>query len=112
MEMNDQRKKYLPVMISSFILSFLLGALTFFLIDRNAPMNPDRILARVEDDFRADGPISGSWIEMTKVPWSKYAYSTDVYYGGISRMENGTLINYEFIADAYSGSLVDLYELV
>lgn len=109
--MNDQRKTFLPVVLSSFILSFLLGALTFFLIDRNSSVNPDRVLDRVKNDFREDGPISGSWIEMTKVPWSKYAYHTDVYYGGISRIEDGVLKHYEFIADAYSGSLVDLYEI-
>lgn len=111
MENNNQRKKYLPIVISSFILSFLLGALTFFLIDRNKAVNPDRVLNQVKNDFRADGPIEGSWIEMTKVPWSKYAYQTEVYYGGISRIEGGKLKHYEFIADAYSGTLVDLYEI-
>jgi predicted small secreted protein len=35
----------------------------------------------------------------------------DVYYGGISRKEDGVLVQYEFIADAYTGTILDLYKL-
>ena len=48
---------------------------------------------------------------MTKVPWEKYNYQTKVYYGGISRFEEGKITQYEFIADAYTGSVMDIYKV-
>ena len=80
-------------------------------MDRNTPVSADRILNNVKDQFKEDSPIEGSWIEMTKVPWKKYSYDTKVYYGGISRMENGKVAQYEFVADAYTGALMDIYEV-
>lgn len=111
MNTNQNNKKYTPFIITSLIISFFLGALSFFLIDRNKAVNPDRILNQVKIDFRKDGPIEGSWIEMIKVPWSKHSYRTEVYYGGLSRFDEGILTHYEFIADAYTGSLLDIYKI-
>lgn len=111
MDIKKYEDKFLPFFITSLVLSFLFGALTFFLIDKNKPMNPDRILNNVKREFRKEGPIAGSWIEMTKVPWSKHSYHADVYYGGLSRSEDGVSQQYEFIADAYTGSLIDLYKI-
>lgn len=113
MIMNSKKyeEKHLVILIATFILSFFFGAFTFFLIDKNKPINPDRILNHVKKEFRAEGPIEGSWIEMTKVPWSKHSYRAEVYYGGLSRFENGTRQQYEFIADAHTGSIIDLYKI-
>ncbi|WP_035445228.1 PepSY domain-containing protein [Atopococcus tabaci] len=75
------------------------------------PIHADDILEKVKKTFLKEGPIEGSWIELTKVPLRKFAYKTDVYYGGISRLEEGELVQYEFIADAYSGSIMDVYRV-
>lgn len=75
------------------------------------PIHADDILEKVKKMFLKEGPIEGSWIELTKVPLRKFAYETDVYYGGISRLEEGELVQYEFIADAYSGSVMDIYRI-
>lgn len=78
---------------------------------KNKPLNGDTILKRVKKAFLEEGPIEGSWIELTKVPMQKFALKTKVYYGGISRMEENQLVQYEFIADAYSGAVLDIYRL-
>lgn len=111
--MFDKNKKQylLPVLVISAILTFCAGFFTFFLVDQKAPVNADKILNRVKTQFREEGPIEGSWIEMTKVPWKKYSYETKVYYGGISRIEDGQVTQYEFVADAYSGTLMDVYKV-
>lgn len=111
--MNKQKNdnKFLPLAITGAIISFILGFVTFFIVENNTPVNADKILNNVKDQFREDGPIEGSWIEMTKVPWKKYSYDTDVFYGGISRTENGQIAQYEFVADAYTGALMDIYEV-
>lgn len=111
MDLKKYEEKNIIIFTLTFLFSFFLGAFTFFLIDKNKPIHPDRILKQVKKEFRADGSIEGTWIEMTKVPWSKHSYSTEVYYGGLSRFENGVRQQYEFIADAYTGSLIDLYKI-
>jgi|SRR5690625_1719579 len=80
-------------------------------VEKNRPIHGDDILKEMKDHFLEEGPIEGSWIELTKVPLRKFAYKTDVYYGGISRMEEGELVQYEFIADAYTGSIMDVYRV-
>lgn len=108
---DDFEDKFLPLAAMGAVLAFLIGFFTFFLVDRKVPVNADKILNQVKDQFRGEGPIEGSWIEMTKVPWKKYSYETKVYYGGISRLENGEVTQYEFVADAYSGTLMDIYKV-
>lgn len=80
-------------------------------VRKNKPLNGDNILKRVKKAFLEEGPIEGSWIELTKVPMQKFALKTKVYYGGISRMEENVLIQYEFLADAYTGTILDIYRL-
>lgn len=101
----------LPLSVIGAVLAFLLGFLTFFLVDRNTPVHADKILDKIKEEFKDEGPIEGSWIEMTKVPWKKYSYETSVYYGGISRIEDNEIVQYEFVADAYTGALMDIYKV-
>lgn len=108
---KNKNQYLLPALVISAILTFFAGFFTFFLVDQKAPVNADKILNRVKTQFREEGPIEGSWIEMTKVPWKKYSYETKVYYGGISRIEDGQVTQYEFVADAYSGTLMDVYKV-
>ncbi|GAB2478918.1 hypothetical protein GCM10008929_00920 [Alkalibacterium psychrotolerans] len=95
----------------SLLLSFLLGAAAFSFVSSRKSLKADDLLKKVKKEFLKEGPIDGSWIELTKVPWKKYAYETDVYYGGVSRYEENKLIQYEYIVDAYTGSLIDLYKV-
>ena len=106
---NDNR--FLPLAVTGALISFILGIVTFFIIDKKTPVSADKILNNIKDQFREEGPIEGSWIEMTKVPWKKYSYDTEVFYGGISRIENGQVAQYEFVADAYTGALMNIYEV-
>lgn len=95
----------------SLLLSFLFGAVAFSFVSSKKSLKADDLLKKIKKEFIKEGPIDGSWIELTKVPWKKYAYETDVYYGGISRFEENKLVQYEFIVDAYTGSLIDLYKV-
>lgn len=92
-------------------LTFVIGALSFRQYNENKALKADDILKNVKKEFLKDGSIDGSWIELTKVPWKKFAHKTDVYYGGISRYEDNKLVQYEFITDAYTGSVIDIYRV-
>lgn len=48
---------------------------------------------------------------MTKVPWDRYSHHTEVYYGGITRKEDGQTVQYEFIANAHTGTLMNIYRV-
>ena len=109
--MKKKNQQNIILILVSFILTFLIGGISFLLINQKMTIHPDRILDRVKKEARNEGPIEGSWIEMTKVPWSKHAFQTEVYYGGLSRRDNGKIKHYEFTADAYTGSLLDIYEI-
>jgi|SRR5690625_106947 len=102
---------FTPLALVALLLTFLAGIFAFFMVDKKVPVSADRILDNVKKQFKEEGPIEGSWIEMTKVPWKKYSYQTKVYYGGISRFEKGQIMQYEFIADAYTGSVMDIYRV-
>lgn len=111
MNFNNDKEKFIPFAILGALISFLIGAVTFFIIDQQVPVSAEKILENVKKKFKEDGSIEGSWIEMTKVPWKKYSYDTKVYYGGISRFEDGKIAQYEFIADAATGSIMDIYKV-
>ncbi|WP_246117000.1 PepSY domain-containing protein [Alkalibacterium kapii] len=89
----------------------MLGVFSFKMYSKRKTLKADDILKKVKKEFLEESSIDGSWIELTKVPWKKFAHKTDVYYGGISRYEDNELIQYEFIADAYTGSILDIYRV-
>ena len=80
-------------------------------LQKNVAIHGDTILTSVKKQFLTEGPIEGSWIELKKIPLRKFTLKTDVYYGGISRIEENELVQYEFIADAYSGTILDIYRI-
>lgn len=87
------------------------GALASYWYKKNKTLSADDILEQVKSDFLQEGPIEGSWIHFKKEPAQKFAIKSKVYTGGISRIEDGDLVQYEFIADAYTGSIIDIYRL-
>ena len=48
---------------------------------------------------------------MTPEPFEKEAIHMKVYKGGISRIKNGQLEQFEFAADAKTGTVVELVKL-
>ncbi len=71
-------------------------------------MSANRILKLVKNDFASEGSLTGSWINDKAVPFQRFAVKTQAYEGGVSRLEDGDEVDYEFVADAYTGSLLEL----
>lgn len=103
------------ILVIGGLIAFTAGLATGWFANRlmtaNQTVHADDILNRVKERFLEEGPIEGSWIELTKTPVKKAALETQVYYGGISRYEAEELIQYEFMADAKSGVVLDIYKL-
>lgn len=81
------------------------------LLAQKTSVSPERALSNAKEAFKKDGPISGSWIQMTKEPYNKGHLAYEVYRGGISRKIGEALEQFEFIADASSGIILDAYKL-
>jgi len=80
-------------------------------IDKNSTISAEKALANAKSAFKKHGPISGSWIQMEKQPYSKSLLDYEVYIGGISRVVDGQTEQYEFIVDTATGAIIDAYPL-
>ncbi|MFK4997395.1 hypothetical protein ACI2OX_07100 [Bacillus sp. N9] len=50
-------------------------------------------------------------MHMTPENYQKSAIQTKVYRGGITCNKDGTREQFEFIADAYTGTVIDIYPI-
>ncbi|MEK4284353.1 MULTISPECIES: hypothetical protein [unclassified Ureibacillus] len=71
-------------------------------------MNANQVLENIKDEFRKESPIDGSWIYMKPENYYNGVMTIPVYRGGISRVLDGEVENFEFAADARSGVIVEL----
>ncbi|WP_141433774.1 PepSY domain-containing protein [Bacillus sp. 03113] len=95
----------------SFLLGVTAGVIGGYLakkyiIDQNG-ISSDKALELVKEAFKRDGAISGSWIHMKKEFFEKNDVQYEVYKGGISKTANGVIQQYEFIANAQNGEILE-----
>lgn len=95
------------------LVGFAAGAAAAYVAkevyDRKQTLYPaDDVLKKVKLSFKEEGPIDGSWIFMKTEPYSQHAVTTEVYKGGITRHREDELEQYEFLADAYTGAIVEV----
>lgn len=98
------------------LIGFATGVASAFIIkevyDRQQTYYPaDDVLESVKQSFKEEGPIDGSWIFMNTEPYSQHAVTTEVYKGGITRHRQDELEQFEFLADAYTGAVVEVTKL-
>jgi|SRR5579875_278396 len=99
----------------TFVISAAAGALGGYavceMINRATKVSPNEILEQVKKQFKQVGPINGSWIYTEPESFEKDHISYQVYKGGISRNHNGEKEQYEFIADASTGTILMVRQL-
>ena len=74
-------------------------------------LSPEEILDLIKQQFLKEGTIEGAWINYAKEPMQKFAVTYMTYKGGITRKEGDEIIQYEFIADAQTGSILEIYPI-
>jgi predicted small secreted protein len=96
---------------NSFLLGVLVGAVSGYAankyISEEKLMSAEKVLENAKKRFKEQGPISGSWIQMKAESYDKHNLIYQVYRGGISRGRD----QMEFIADAKTGTLLDVYSI-
>ena len=96
--------------LTILLSGLVIGAASVLLIKELRPMHPSQVLKEVKNVFRHQGSVTGSWIDYDPLEYDAYDSKTLVYYGGISIQEGKDIITYRFIADAYTGEIIDTYE--
>ncbi|WP_153730937.1 PepSY domain-containing protein [Sporosarcina obsidiansis] len=99
--------------VKEFLAGILTGVAAGVVVNEafnklNEQVPADNVLKKVKEAFKEEGPIDGSWIVMKPEPYTNHVISMEVYRGGVSRMKDGRLEQYEFAADAKTGTVVEL----
>lgn len=89
----------------------LIGSASVLLYKENRPKRPGVVLEQARLEFSKQGSVEGSWIDYEAVEYAAIPSKPLVYMGGISRLENGKLAQYQFACDIYSGEILDLYDV-
>ena len=98
--------------LAGVLIGVAAGVVVNEAIDRaNRNVAADSVLDTVKSAFKNEGPIDGSWILMKTEPFTNNVITMDVYRGGISRIKDGELEQFEFAADAKTGSVVELTKM-
>ncbi|MDT2743757.1 hypothetical protein P7H31_04500 [Enterococcus asini] len=84
------------------------GVMSTLWIKKRQRLNADAVLTLVKEAFLKEGPIEGSWINFEKQPLRKFAVHSEGYTGGITRLEDGKIVSYEFLADAKTGTVLEI----
>lgn len=110
--MKDTNKKALLAMgLVIGAVGVTGGILANKAYEKKKTLQPEMILENVKASFLEEGPIEGSWIDFTIRPLQKMAVYYDTFTGGITRKEDDKMVQYEFIADAHTGTVLDLYRV-
>lgn len=99
----------------SFFLGLTVGMVSGYvtkeIIDAKMIVTPEKALANAKELFKQSGPINGSWIHMKTETFEKGPFTYTIYRGGISRLFENELEQYEFIADATTGTIIETIQL-
>jgi predicted small secreted protein len=100
----------------TFILGAAFGAVSGYAtnkyINAQSLVSAEKVLDHAKKLFKQHGSISGSWIHMKAEDYAKNNLTYQVYKGGISRKsDSGEREQFEFIADAKTGTLLDIYSI-
>ncbi|MDT2767540.1 PepSY domain-containing protein [Globicatella sulfidifaciens] len=88
----------------------VVGAAGALFYRENQPKKANLVLEDVKEQFQNQGTITGSWIDYEPVEYEVFESKPLVYLGGISRQEADGIVTYNFIADAFTGEILDIYD--
>lgn len=97
--------------------SFLIGAgaglvagyLANEAVKQSSLVSGEKVLQNVKLAFKENGSVDGSWIKFRPEEYEKYNVKTEVYRGGITTKQDGETKQFEFLADAKTGTVIDVY---
>ncbi|SFC58548.1 Predicted small secreted protein [Bacillus sp. OV322] len=87
---------------------FAAGFAVKQILNESGQPSPEKVLSNVKNFVKKDGKIYGAWILMKPEAYEKFNLDYTVYKGGITRHVDGSQEQFEFVADAETGTVLDL----
>ncbi|MDH5164008.1 PepSY domain-containing protein [Heyndrickxia oleronia] len=101
--------------LKSFVTGIAIGAVSGYLVNEVVKsktfISSDTVLANVKKAFKESTDVEGSWIQQMKEDYEKFPIKAKIYRGGVTCRINDKRVQYEFIADAYTGTVLDVYPI-
>jgi predicted small secreted protein len=97
-----------------FFLGIAVGIIGTYAIQKYKPatcISSDSVLRSVKNEIKKQGPIDGSWIHMEPEMIVRNNLTYRVYKGGISRTIDNRPEQLEFLANAETGTILDLKQV-
>ncbi len=96
--------------IAAVAAGFTAGFVAANYLEEVSHADPERVLEDIKKKFRTLGSVEGTWIVMKPEKFNNGVLNFDVYQGGITVQKVEQTIQYEFIADAKTGSILSVQE--
>ncbi|GGH88150.1 putative small secreted protein [Pullulanibacillus pueri] len=97
------------MIITAVSAGFIGGFLVKKGLERQA-LSPEKVLSKVKAAAKETIDIDGAWIFLEKEPWMNGKILYDVFKGGLTEVVDDEVTHYDFIADAGTGTLLQLKE--
>lgn len=91
------------------ISGLVIGTASTLLYLENRPKKAGLILEHAKHILGNENEIEGSWIDYDPIEYDLFESRPLVYIGGISKREAGTIKQYQFVADIYTGEILDCF---
>lgn len=72
------------------------------------PLSSEKVLSMVRKAAKENLPIDGAWIFLSPHKITRNALTTEAYQGGFTTKETDSVKHYDFMADARTGTLIEL----
>lgn len=94
-----------------FIIGLICGATVGYFtksaISNTGIYSSEEILHKVKQSIASGGKITGSWIMTSPESIERNSLNYKVYRGGITQLNEEETNNFEFLADAKTGTIID-----
>lgn len=95
---------------SKWILAGVTGFAAGYIVAKQTSrtLTPERALKLVKSKAKEEFKVTGSWIGVNPEEMNRFGLPHLVYKGGLSSSLNASLVQYDFIVDAKTGSILDI----
>ncbi len=91
---------------AAVVAGFTTGFAVANYLEEVSHADPEHVLDEIKKKFRTLGPVEGTWIVMKPELFNNGVLDFDVYQGGITVKQAKQAVQYQFIADAKTGSIL------
>ncbi|KMK77799.1 PepSY domain-containing protein [Alkalihalobacillus pseudalcaliphilus] len=95
----------------NFLAGLGLGLVAGYLVRESishAKISPERALKNVKKQVSTIHHISGSWIHMVPETLHRHDLTYEVYIGGISTKQSQGIVQYDFVVDTKTGTILEM----